>query len=71
MHRVDVIEYFDAVKIAPPLQTSQIENVINELKFKIQYYQTSEHESIQKEKPTPKKVLSEKPVLIENDFPTL
>lgn len=71
MHRVDVIEYFDAVKIVPPLQTSQIESVINELKFKIQYYQTSEHESIQKEKPTTKKVASEKPVLKENDFPTL
>jgi len=35
MHRVDVIEYFDAVKIVPPLQTSQIDSVINELKFKI------------------------------------
>jgi hypothetical protein len=68
---VDVIEYFDAVKIAPPLQTSQIEAVVGELKFKIQYYQTSEHESIQKEKPTAKKVVAEKQVLKENDFPTL
>lgn len=71
MHRVDVIEYFDSVKIAPPLQVSKIDSVINELKSKIQYYQTSEHETVQKEKPTTKKVVSEKQVLKENDFPTL